>query len=271
MEKFSVLMSVYYKENPVFFDLSLESNLVKQTLTPNEFVLVCDGALTTELEDVIKKYQSLYPDILKVYRKENGGLGKALNFGLPKCSYSLVARADSDDVCAHDRFEKQVNFMADNPQYSVVSGNIDEFVDSPNSPFRVKCNPTTEDGVLKKIKVNNPINHMAVMFRKEVILSLGSYRDVPYVEDYDLWTRAHIAGHKLMNIDAILVHARVGNGMVTRRSNPKQVDGWRVINKNMLDNGVINKWTYYRNMLYIRVFVYMPTWLKNLCYKYILR
>ena len=40
MEKFSVLMSVYHKENPTFFNLSLESNLVKQTLCPDEFVLV---------------------------------------------------------------------------------------------------------------------------------------------------------------------------------------------------------------------------------------
>ena len=103
MEKFSVLMSVYYKEKPKFFDLALESNLIKQTLPPNEFVLVCDGELTPDLEAVIEKYRKLYPNVLKVYRKENGGLGKALNFGLPKCSYPLVARSDSDDVCSADR------------------------------------------------------------------------------------------------------------------------------------------------------------------------
>lgn len=70
MDKLSVLMSVYYKEKPEFFDLSLKSNLIDQTLTPDEFVLVCDGELTPELEEVIKKYKSLCPDVLKVYRKE---------------------------------------------------------------------------------------------------------------------------------------------------------------------------------------------------------
>ena len=92
MEKFSVLMSVYYKEKPDFFDLALESNMVKQTLRPDEFILVCDGELTPELEVVIEKYRELFPNVLKVYRKKNGGLGKALNFGLQKCSYQLVAR-----------------------------------------------------------------------------------------------------------------------------------------------------------------------------------
>ena len=50
---YSVLMAVYYKENPVFFDLSLESILTNQTLRPYEVVLVCDGELVPQLEDVI--------------------------------------------------------------------------------------------------------------------------------------------------------------------------------------------------------------------------
>ena len=125
---FSVLMSVYHKENAAFFDLSLSSILEHQTVLPTEFVLVCDGSLNEELDGVIEKYQKAYPEILKVYRTStNQGLGKALNFGLEKCSYDLVARADSDDICVEDRFEIQLNYMKAHPDVSIVSSYIDEF------------------------------------------------------------------------------------------------------------------------------------------------
>lgn len=271
MEEFSVLMSVYFKEKAEFFDLSLGSILVNQTLLPDEFILVCDGELTPELEAVIDKYIAIAPDVLKVHRKENGGLGKALNFGLQKCSHSLVARADSDDVCASDRFEKQVKFMEEHPEYAVTSGAIAEFAENPAETLRVKTNPTTPEGAYEKCKVANPLNHMAVMFRKEVILELGSYQNVPLLEDYDLWTRTLLAGYKICNLPDVLVNARVGNGMVGRRSQPVQITGWMKINKNMLEHGMINRFTYVRNYILISGFVYMPGWIKNIAYSKLLR
>ena len=69
-EKFSVLMSVYYKEEPKFLDLALSSILKEQTLIPNEVVLVEDGPLNKELYEVVDKYKKAYPNILKVYPLE---------------------------------------------------------------------------------------------------------------------------------------------------------------------------------------------------------
>ena len=53
-EKYSVLMSVYYKENPDFLNASIES-MLNQTVKPGEFVFVCDGPLTEDLDEVIEK------------------------------------------------------------------------------------------------------------------------------------------------------------------------------------------------------------------------
>ena len=52
MEKYSVLMSVYFKENPEYFGAAIES-MLDQSIPPNEFVLICDGKLTEELDKVI--------------------------------------------------------------------------------------------------------------------------------------------------------------------------------------------------------------------------
>jgi len=271
MEKFSVLMSVYYKENPTFFDLSLESNLVKQSLQPDEFVLVCDGDLTKELEEVIAKYQKLFPDVLKVCRKENGGLGKALNFGLPQCSNNLVARSDSDDVCDEHRFEKQVQYMMDHPEVGIISSYIDEFETDWTKPIHKKTLPLNHDELYEMAKFRNPLNHMSVMMRKDLVMNIGSYRHIPYIEDYELWVRAMINGVKIANIDDYLVHARVGNGMIQRRGNKQYIASWKELNTYMLENKMINKATYMRNMISVRAFVYMPVGLKEFVYRKILR
>ena len=75
---FSLLIAVYYKDNPIFFDQSLHS-IFSQTLKANEVVLVEDGPLTPELCEVVDKYQKAYPELKVVVMEKNGGLGRALN------------------------------------------------------------------------------------------------------------------------------------------------------------------------------------------------
>lgn len=271
-EKFSVLMAVYIKENPAFFDLSLKSNLDDQTRKPDEFILVCDGPLTIELNQVISKYQEKYPDFLRVFRTEkNQGLGEALNYGLSKCSHDIVLRSDSDDVCAMDRFEKQVRFIENHPEIAVCSSHIEEFDSDWQHPDKKKTLPLANDDLYKMAKFRNPINHMAAAFRKNIILSVGSYRHIPYIEDYELWVRVLINGYKIANIDDVLVYARVGNGMVGRRGNKQYVSSWKKLSEYMLKNGMINKVEYCRNMVAVRAFVYMPISLKETVYEMILR
>lgn len=272
MEKFSVLMSVYFKESPEFLELSLKSNIEDQTRKPDEFVLVCDGPLNEELNAVIVAYERLYPDIFRVYRtKQNQGLGNALNYGLTKCSYDIVARSDSDDICAKNRFEVQIRYLETHPSVAVVSSYIDEFDTDWKVPTKKKTLPLSNDEVYKIAKFRNPINHMAAAFRKSVIMEIGSYRHIPFVEDYELWVRVLINGYKLANIDQVLVHARVGNGMIKRRGNRAYINSWKILNTYMLENRMINKIEYVRNLIAVRAFVYMPIKLKDIIYKKILR
>ena len=106
--KYSVLMSVYIKEKAQFLDESINS-MLKQTIPPNDFVLVCDGPLTDELESVIDKYKKEYSDLFQIVRRaECGGLGNALNDGIKYCKYDYVARMDTDDIARKDRMERQL-------------------------------------------------------------------------------------------------------------------------------------------------------------------
>jgi len=270
--KFSVLMSVYYKENPEYFDSSLKSILIEQSLIPNEFVLICDGELGNGLNAIINKYENQFPSILKVFRlQKNGGLGNALNFGLTKCSNELIARADSDDICAKNRFEKQIEFMINHSEIDILGSDIQEFNENPENSFSYKRMLAKNEEIYKMAKFRNPVNHMTVLFKKKIVEKAGSYQHLPYLEDYYLWVRIMALHYKFANINEPLVFARIGNGMINRRGNKLYISGWKVLNKFMLNHKMINLIIYIRNMIAVRFFIFMPKRMKSFIYKILLR
>ena len=270
--KVSVLMSVYVNENQDHLRRAINSILEKQTQKPDEFVLVCDGPLTESLEAVIDSYYKQYQDKFKIVRmEENQGLGKALCYGLSNCSNEIIIRADSDDICIPERIEIQVNYLEEHLEIAAVSSYVDEFDEDWNAPKNLKTLPLEPKQLAKMVKFRNPLNHMAVAFRKSAVLDVGSYRHRPCIEDYDLWARLVAKGYRLANIDKVLVHARVGNGMIERRSNKQYITSWRMLNKDMLSAKMINGAEYIRNMFAIRCFIYMPKGMKELLYKCVLR
>ena len=115
-EKFSVLLSLYFKEKPQNVRECFES-LISQTATADEWVIVEDGPLTEELYAVLDEYENKYPNLIKrVPLKENQGLGRALNEGIKHCKNELVARMDTDDIAVPTRFEKQLKMFKSNPK-----------------------------------------------------------------------------------------------------------------------------------------------------------
>ncbi|WP_418846245.1 glycosyltransferase, partial [Phocaeicola sp.] len=129
---FSVLISVYNKENSLSLRQSLTS-VFRQKLPPTEVVLLKDGPLTEELDKVIAEYVMRYPELKIVSLPVNQGLGKALNEGLKHCSYDLVARMDTDDIAKPDRFEKQIRVFQEHPELDVVGAWIDEFEETTSN------------------------------------------------------------------------------------------------------------------------------------------
>ena len=106
---FSVLLSLYHKEKPQFLRECLES-LKNQTLSATEIIMVFDGTISSELEEVVRQFITILP--IKIIRlPQNVGLGKALNEGLKYCSYNWVFRMDTDDICLPERFSKQLAFI----------------------------------------------------------------------------------------------------------------------------------------------------------------
>lgn len=219
---FSVLISLYIKEKPEFLAECLES-LKNQTLQANEIVIVFDGKITSELEDVVSQYSKELP--IKVIRlAENVGLGKALQKGVLACNHEIIARMDTDDIATPDRFEKQINFLKANPQVSVLGSNISEFNLQPNDLKRKRVLPEKHSEIYEFAKFRCPINHPTVVFKKEDVLQAGNYSGKLLLwEDYTLWVTMLSKGYIFHNLQENLLHFRVKDGRETikRRSGLK--------------------------------------------------
>lgn len=218
---YSVLMSVYAKEKPDYLRTSMES-IRKQTVPPDEFVLVCDGPLGRELEQVILEMQASFGETLRVIRLEkNGGLGNALNIGIQTCKNELVARMDSDDISYPDRCERQLKIFEAYPKISIVSGTVEEFAEDPGSVTARRVVPKTQREILSFVKKRNPFNHPCVMYKKSAVQMAGGYQDFYLLEDYYLWIRMLQQGFEGYNIQEPLLKMRAGSAMYLRRSGIK--------------------------------------------------
>lgn len=219
--KISVLMSVYKKENPAYFRQAVES-VVNQTVKPDEIVIVKDGPLTNELEEVCNELLHEYKRYIRfVPLEKNMGLGLALQKGVTECRNQLIARMDTDDIAKLDRFEKQLKVFEENSDIAVCGGYIEEFSEDVNRIDSIRKVPLENKDIYEFAKKRNPFNHMTVMFRKGAVLDAGNYQPFYLLEDYYLWFRMLLNGEKMVNLSDILVSVRGGRNMVARRG------GWK--------------------------------------------
>lgn len=218
MGGYSVLMSVYRRGNPAHFEAALESMLM-QTVATDDFVVVCDGLLTPELDAVLEKYQQCYPDIFQIIRLEtNVGIGEAANIGLQYCKNDLVAKMDADDIAVPTRCEEQLARFGQCPELTVLGGYIAEFDEDPNSPISIRSVPLSNEKIRKFACRRQPFNNMTVMYRREAVLKVGGYRGLRRSEDYDLFIRLLHAGYYCENVEQVLVLARVDADAFARRA-----------------------------------------------------
>ncbi len=210
---FSVLMSVYHAEDPVFLRQALQS-LDDQTLKASEVVLVEDGPLPGALTTVIDAFR-IPLNIRSVQLATNGGLARALNEGLKHCRHDLVARMDSDDISLPDRFEKQIAFMQRNSDVAASSAALDEF-DEMGVVFSSRILPLTHEELAKFAKTRSPISHAAAVFRKSAVDAVGGYPPFKRSQDVALWSLLIVRGYRLANLPDKLFMVRAGAGFMTR-------------------------------------------------------
>lgn len=267
-KKYSVLMSLYKKENPKYLKRAFDS-IITQTVKPDEIVLVEDGPLTKELYTVVEEYKALYPGLFQIIvNKQNMGLGHSLNKGLKICQNELVARMDTDDIAIPDRCEKQLEYFRTHLETAIVGGQIEEFIGEENHIVGKRIVPLTNEELKEWMKKRCPFNHMTVMFRKSSVLMAGNYQDWFWNEDYYMWIRLADKKYIFANIPDTLVRVRVGADMYQRRGGLKYFNSEAAIQKLMLQKKIISIPRYIINIVERFILqIMMPNFVREIVYK----
>lgn len=272
MENYSFLMSVYHKDNPQLLREAIES-ILYQTMKSEEVFIVCDGPLTPELDAVLEEYWTKQPELFTIFRLPNNvGLGQALSEGILRCRNELVARMDSDDISLSDRMEKELAYFRQNPDLSVVGGQIAEFMGSVSNILDYRMVPISDSEIRQMLKKRNPMNHVTTVMKRSDVIACGNYENVYGFEDYVLWAKMLHAGKRFGNIDALCVYVRVDDDMYKRRSGKTCYQGAVVLEKTLKSNSEITQFEYMKNIA-VRFIGYrvIPIFVRKILYQTMLR
>ncbi|MBR5923731.1 MAG: glycosyltransferase [Clostridia bacterium] len=270
MEKYSVLMPLWYKENTEYLKTSLLS-ILGQTVKPDEVVMIEDHPISGEMKKLI---EDLFADsgvdlnIYENFELDKKGLSSILNYGVAKCRNSLIARMDTDDIAYEGRCEAELKAFEADGELALVGGFADEFDEDPDVIAAVHTVPTKTEDIKKRMKYTNPFNHPTVMFKKDVILACGNYDcNLKKNEDYELWYRVVKGGYKCKNIGESLIKFRRGASFNKRRKNREQHNGKIELKRRMLKDGYMSKGEYILSYTIEKVYFLMPVGVRKIAFK----
>lgn len=233
MQSYSVLMSVYKKDNPSFLTAAIES-MLNQSVLCEQFIVVEDGPLPENLQKVIEEFASKQQELFTVVKlSENMGLGRALDKGLEVCRNNLVARMDADDISLPSRCEKLLDLFAKNPKLGLAGTNIDEFYDNPQNIVSSRKVPSDYESIRKFMRRRSPFNHPSVMFKKSEVVRCGGYGKMKYKQDFDLFARMLNMDCYALNLDESLLLFR------SNKDNYKRRRSWEYC-KSYIDVALVN-------------------------------
>ncbi|WP_223701287.1 glycosyltransferase [Sutcliffiella deserti] len=149
--------------------------------------------------------------------KENTGLTSSLNEILESVDTPYAARMDADDICLPERLEKQMKYLEEHPEISVL-GTWAKDIDENGTFIRDRRVPTDHFNIRKVIVKASPMIHPSVIMKTEHLKDVTGYNTSYRVaQDIDLWFRFIGKGYKLANIPEYLMLYRVITGHAKKR------------------------------------------------------
>jgi glycosyltransferase EpsE len=211
--RISILMGIYNCASTL--PEALDS-LYNQTY--NNFKLIlCDDASTDNTYEVAKEYVIKYDNIILLKNEKNLKLAATLNRCLEHADTEYIARMDGDDISLPERFEQEITFLDNHPEYALVSCPMIYFDETGDwgvgSP---KEKPTKED-----FRYNSPFAHAPCMIRTNVLQDVGGYTVSSLLtrgQDYHLWHKIYKKGYVGYNLQVPLYKMRDDKNAVARRT-----------------------------------------------------
>ncbi len=201
----SVLMPTYNVAE--YVEEAVES-ILNQTYTNFELIVVDDGSA----DDTYQKLLAIAArdQRVRVFKNPvNSKIVKTLNFALAQAKGEYIARMDGDDVSVPERFEKQMQFLLNNPEVDLVGLNVIVINELGEEVKRVKYsgNPTNANTLVQYF---SPVPHFWIA-KKSTYEKVGDYR-IATSEDYDFLLRMSSMNMKFCNLQEFLIKQRIRQG-----------------------------------------------------------
>lgn len=188
-------------------------SILEQTFTDFEFVIINDAS-TDSSPDIIRSFKDkrirLLNNRTRSYPTRNKGLKVARG--------KYICIMDADDISLPNRFERQVLFMNNNPEFG-LAGSGYRVIGHDQDLYR--------ESDYEKIKVHLLRNcifiHPSVIIRHDLLkkYNLRYIRKYYYASDYDFLARA-ARNFPVTNIPEVLMHYRIHGEQVTMRFREEQ-------------------------------------------------
>ena len=206
------------------------ASVLVQDFTDFELLLIDDGS-TDDTALVVSRF-AVDPRVRVLRNERNMGLIATLHRAYAECRAPLIARMDSDDICASDRFRRQVAFLRAHPELGIVGGAIRFFGNVAPNVFTF---PTGHADIHAAMLFYCPLAHPALMFRRELLdQGLIRYDDAfRHAEDYHLWSRL-LLQVKVANLPEVVLDYRLHAQQVSSDSSDKQYAASLQVRRQML-------------------------------------
>lgn len=212
----SVVMATYNNAMNDCLQQAVDS-VLQQTFREFELI-ICDDGSTDETWELLETFAIRDSRIRIIRNRENRKAGYARNQAIELSRGEYIAIMDADDALHPQRFERQIAFLNEHPEYGFV-GCYGQFfhatIGDEKEVYRLLETPLAKD-----LLFTLPFIHASCMFRREVILSVGGYDISPKrlrVEDYDMLLRIYEAGYRGANIPEVLYYIRRDKNQYKRR------------------------------------------------------
>ena len=205
----SVILPVYNVQKYVFEAIN---SIQCQSLRGIEIIVV-DDASTDDTYNIVYNLASLDKRI-KLFRNDfNLKIASTLNKALSFATGKYIIRMDGDDLSDVDRISTLVGFIENNPAYDIVGSSMTAIDEDGLELFKSKYSGNV-NFLMRTLKYSSPLAHIWIA-KREVYESLGGYRELSGVEDYDFLLRSLTSGYKITNLSEYYGYKvrvnRVGN------------------------------------------------------------
>ena len=271
LDNYSVIMGIYYKVNPKHLKISIDS-ILNQTYKTNEFIIIKDGKLTEEQENVINNILKDNKGLFKVYEfKRNMGSGHAYNKGIEMCTNKWAAIMDSDDYAVPEKFEKQMKYLSNHEDIDAIGSNAIEFVDDFNNVVSTRIMPETNNEIIKFGHGRCPMIQPTVIFKVQSVKDVGSYQHSPLTEDFDLYIRMIMNNCKFYTYQEILYYIRTNKDFFKRRGGIKYLKPILSFKYKYYKKGYFSLMQFIKTSIASFVVALLPNRMRTLIYKKFLR